>query len=88
MFIEDFHYQATEIHFSTSLHNFFNITIDVLDVAIVYHKEIYKKLWWNISGSHELSTRAKLEFLSIEGKIELNIHLNSENIFFILVFLF
>lgn len=68
MFIEDFHNQKAMLCFSSSLHKFLNMTIDVLDVAVVYHKEIYEKLWWKLTGCHYQSPREKLRFTSVEGK--------------------
>lgn len=68
MFIEDFHNQKATLCFPTPLHKFLNITIDVLDVAVIYHKEIYNQLWWKLTGSYYQPPREKVRFAPIEGK--------------------
>ena len=69
MFFEDFSNLKREINFSISLHKFFEVSIDVLDVAVAYHKDIYEKIWFQVKNGEDQTLEDKLEFLSIEGEL-------------------
>ncbi|KAL0271871.1 UNVERIFIED_CONTAM: hypothetical protein PYX00_005047 [Menopon gallinae] len=65
MFFEEFYNEGIKKHLKMTLSSFLNVCIDVLDVALIFHKEIFGSLYRKVTGRVWM-VRDSL-FVKIEG---------------------